>query len=253
MTSLSGRIPGGLPEDGAFETLLVMRGVPFALTRHVARLCDAAITLGMPSPDAGEVARRVREAAGSIDAERGRLRVTWTRSGEGEPHLHVTAAPVDARATSAVALMVDLPVVSTTVNGIKDTDYSLNAIALRRARRGGAHEALLPTTDAHLCEGATSNLLLLLDGRWVTPPLGDGPLPGITRALALQWLPVSEASIAWHDVTRADAAVLASSVRGLHAVEAIIDPDGRRHSVSVQDSHALGGRFLELMAMDPDP
>ena len=39
--------------DGVFETVKVAAGVPFALTRHLARLRRSAAGLGLPEPAAG--------------------------------------------------------------------------------------------------------------------------------------------------------------------------------------------------------
>ena len=41
--------------DGVFETLRVYGGVPFAWTRHLARLHASASGLGLAAPDAGEL------------------------------------------------------------------------------------------------------------------------------------------------------------------------------------------------------
>ena len=37
--------------DGVFETLKVVDGVPFALTRHLRRLASSAAGLGLAPPD----------------------------------------------------------------------------------------------------------------------------------------------------------------------------------------------------------
>ena len=67
--------------DGVFETLKVVAGTPFALTRHLRRLATSASGLGLPAPDG----QRVREAVAAVCAanrdavgQLGRLRVTYT-------------------------------------------------------------------------------------------------------------------------------------------------------------------------------
>src|ERR1700681_4612821 len=70
--------------DGVFETLRVYRGVPFAWTRHLARLHASASGLGLDAPDA----RELRDAADAVLAANasaeGRLRITIT-GGPGPP------------------------------------------------------------------------------------------------------------------------------------------------------------------------
>ena len=48
--------------DGVFETTGVMDGVPFALTRHLARLARSATGLGIQAPDAA----RIRDAVAEV-------------------------------------------------------------------------------------------------------------------------------------------------------------------------------------------
>jgi len=70
--------------DGVFETILVRDGVPFALTRHLARLERSTSGLGIRPVDPV----RVREAVAAVVASAGagavraRLRITVT-SGVG--------------------------------------------------------------------------------------------------------------------------------------------------------------------------
>src|SRR3954453_18336044 len=64
--------------DGVFETVKVLDGEPFALTRHLVRLASSARGLGLPELDLGEVRRGVKEV---LDGERlalARLRITCT-------------------------------------------------------------------------------------------------------------------------------------------------------------------------------
>ncbi|HEY5013774.1 MAG TPA: aminotransferase class IV, partial [Acidimicrobiia bacterium] len=64
--------------DGVFETLRVYRGVPFAWSRHLARLRHSAEGLGLVLPDIGRLraaADAVLEANGLSEA---RLRLTVT-------------------------------------------------------------------------------------------------------------------------------------------------------------------------------
>ena len=70
--------------DGVFETILVRDGVPFALTRHLARLGRSTTGLGIRPVDQARVREAVAAVVGSAgdDAVRARLRITVT-SGVG--------------------------------------------------------------------------------------------------------------------------------------------------------------------------
>src|SRR5690348_425877 len=64
--------------DGVFETLKVIDGVPFALSRHLERLAGSAGGLGLPAPDLDEVRRAVKDVLDGADLALGRLRITCT-------------------------------------------------------------------------------------------------------------------------------------------------------------------------------
>ena len=50
----------------------------------------------------------------------------------------------------------------------------------------GFDEAILLNSDDHVSEGAGENLFMVVDGKLITPPLGDGILPGITRSTVME-------------------------------------------------------------------
>ena len=113
------------------------------------------------------------------------------------------------------------------ITGVKSVSYAENALALKWAKDLGFGETLLFNSAGHLAEAATSNILVVLDGEVVTPPLHSGCLPGITRELILE-CGVREADIDASGLDCATAAALLSSTRG------------------VQPIHALGERELDV-------
>ena len=77
--------------------------------------------------------------------------------------------------------------------------------------------------QGELTEGGRSNVLLLLDGCWYTPPLSAGLLPGVMRAVLMadpQWA-LQERRLTRDDLIRADKIMVCNSLRG--AVAAVID------------------------------
>lgn len=97
---------------------------------------------------------------------------------------------------------------------------------VRRARRRGAYDSLFFTADGRIVEGGRSNVFLLLDGRWWTPPLSDGALPGVMRSLLLDdpaWQ-AGERSLRLSDVQRARSLIVCNAVRGAMPGRLMIDP-----------------------------
>ena len=109
-------------------------------------------------------------------------------------------------------------------------------LAVREAEGAGAHEAVIRGAAGDLTEGATSNLFLVEDGVVRTPPLEDGLLPGITRALVLEVLqelgvPFEETRLAPHRITGAGEAFLTSSSREVLPVTWTVTPGEARRSI----------------------
>ncbi|MGI8564545.1 MAG: branched-chain amino acid transaminase [Candidatus Dormibacter sp.] len=79
--------------------------------------------------------------------------------------------------------------------------YVNSALAKSEALEAGFDEAIVLTADGHVSEGSAENLFLYKDGVWVTPPVTDDILEGITRRLVINMIrdelgvPVVERSI----------------------------------------------------------
>lgn len=221
--------------DGCFETLKVIDGVPFALTRHLARLRRSCAGLGLAAPADG----RVREACEAVVAasgpDVGRMRITVTAgraplgSGRGDvaPTLAVLVGPPTAwLPTTGVVVCPWVRNERSAVAGLKTTSYAENVVALAWAQERGCTEALLANTQGELCEGTGTNVFVVLDGRVATPPLDSGCLAGITRQLLLEAFDgeVEQRAIPLDELAAADEVWLTSSTRELHPAHAV---DGR--------------------------
>lgn len=110
------------------------------------------------------------------------------------------------------------------LTGFKTTSYAENVVALARAHERAASEALFPNTVGRLCEGTGSNVFVVLDGEIHTPPLSSGCLPGITRALTVEWTGARETELPQDVLERADEIFLTSTLRDVQAVHRV---DGR--------------------------
>jgi branched-chain amino acid aminotransferase len=79
--------------------------------------------------------------------------------------------------------------------------YANSALAKSEAEENGFDEAIVLTLDGHVSEGSAENLFLYKDGAFVTPPVTDDILEGVTRKLVIDLIrdelgrPVLERSI----------------------------------------------------------
>lgn len=87
----------------------------------------------------------------------------------------------------------------------------------RAAEAQGAFDMLFFNTDGELTEGGRSNVFLRLDGRWYTPPLTSGVLPGVMRKVLLEdpaWN-AQEHRLTLDDLHRAEEIIVCNALRGV--------------------------------------
>lgn len=216
-----------------FETVELREGCLFAWRRHLDRLTHAAMRHGLGPPDGAELTRVTHTVAAAWGPRPGRLRVTWTDAGPGAaigPGYTVHASTMVVR-TDPIDVVVAIGVHDEhgVTSGLKTARCGDAVGELHRAASLGAGEALVQNTRGELCEAATSNVVVLLDGELCTPPLDSGCLAGVTRALLLEASAgtsheLTERTMSMHDLDRADELALVSTGRHLQPVRSI---DGR--------------------------
>ncbi len=136
--------------DGIFETMKVVDGTPFALTRHLRRLHRSADALALALPMSDDELRRacaaVIEGATGQGAPVGRVRLTVTggpgpagsdRGGAAATVLVVTSPPSSWEATTRVATVPFTRNPTGALAGVKSTSYAENVLALARAQAAG--------------------------------------------------------------------------------------------------------------------
>jgi branched-chain amino acid aminotransferase len=224
--------------DGAFETVKIDGGVPFAVTRHLRRLDRTMSGLGLPPADHDRIREGVDAVLAGDPLDFGRLRVTVT-GGRGplgsDRHdsdlTHIVTAVPHAR-PQPHGPVITVPWVRNeraATAGLKTTSYADNVVALAAAKQRGAVEALFANTRGELCEATGSNVFVVVDGVVSTPPLSSGCLSGITRELVMEWcahegLAVVEETLPLDVLTRADEVFITSSIKDVFPVSAV---DGR--------------------------
>jgi branched-chain amino acid aminotransferase len=232
---------------GLFETMRAYHGRIFLLERHIKRLLDSAEIIGLGSQlggiDLGKACSDTLRANGLEDA-RVRLTVScgesdafpWIDNG-GMPTVVVTArpyAPLSAEVYSKgfkvrlVSLRRDRSVVS----GIKSASYLVSVLARREAEAAGLDEALLLNDDGFIAEGGSCNVFFVRSSRLVTPSLGSGILPGITRDVVMELtdelgISVTEGTVGLATLRNCDEAFFSNSIIEIMPVVAVSDHTGQ--------------------------
>lgn len=219
--------------DGVFESMRIIDGRPFAAARHLARLALSADRVGLELPDEAVIRDAIAETIAAAGPAAGRLRVTVTSGpgpmgtarGAGGPTVIVHVGPVTTWPPTARVATAPWPRNERSpLSGVKTTSYAELTLALQVARAAGADEALFANTQGNLCEGAASNVFVVLDGVLHTPPLTAGCLPGVTRELVCEAVAVVEADMPYDVVRTCDELFITSSTREVHPVSHV---DGR--------------------------
>jgi len=173
---------GFLHGDGAFETMRVYAGKIFLLDQHLTRLADALTALQIPAEP--PMHSLIQEVVARNSVQEGVVRLTVTR-GQDNPTIIVTAQPrkFEVRPLRAIVSTIR---VHTQLAQYKTGNRLPYTLAKLEAERAGADEALLLNESGHIAEFSAANIFTVKDGTLFTPPIKDGTLPGVTRAVVLE-------------------------------------------------------------------
>ena len=92
---------------------------------------------------------------------------------------------------------------------------------LIRAQRNGYDEIIFANEKSEITEGAISNIFILQNGIYWTPPVKCGLLNGIYRQKLLRKKYFKEKVFSWLDVVQAEKVFICNSVRGIRKVNQI--------------------------------
>jgi len=204
-----------------FETLRAEPGLGVPLRgRHRARLAASAMALGFGfDADAFDaVLDRALAALDPAEAPAWRLRIDLQHDGR----LRLTQAPLKAFSLPAdgrvrLRLHPDPLPRARPLAAHKTSDRTAYDAGIRAAEAAGAFDTLFFGADGQLVEGGRSNVFVQLGGRWRTPPVADGALPGVQRAALLAdpaWNAV-EGRITRAELEAAEAIVVCNALRGV--------------------------------------
>jgi para-aminobenzoate synthetase / 4-amino-4-deoxychorismate lyase len=181
------------------ETLRHEPGSGFArLGRHLERLRGSAEYFGF-TYDETAVQEALSHAVSSVPDRPSRVRLLLDRGGK----ITTGAVPLASRREPVTLAIDDEPVDPADVMLFHKTSRRERYEAAR-SRHPDVDDVLLINTGGEVTESTIANLAVLIDGRWVTPPLEAGLLPGTERAALLAEGKIEEASVRPEDLARAE-------------------------------------------------
>jgi len=236
---------GLLYGDGVFEGIRFYHRRAFRQTAHLRRMADSARALALELPmDAASLSVAIDEITAATPWESGYLRLVVTR-GTGALGLdpRSCAKPSIFIIADTLRLMSEqshhgarLIITATRRLGtdgldprIKSLNYLNPILARLEANHVGADEAIMLNAAGRVAEGTADNVFIVRDQRLLTPPVTEGALDGVTRALVLELasaagIESAEQPLAPYDLHTADECFLTGTAAELVPVAEI---DGR--------------------------
>jgi branched-chain amino acid aminotransferase len=212
--------PDNWPDGfGVFETIKTVDSIPYALNRHMRRALDAGARVGVEIPGEDRVRTAIDQLLAEVKHPIGRLRLLFKQDG-------TFIATHDAYEELTHNLNLCTYSVPIDIKGVpaKTFPYTSRLEILNVAKQQGCDEAIVINSDHEVCEAAVSNLIFYTDGMWITPPIVQGVLPGVMRALIVENLSVKVRKIDTNDLSHVQAAIVISSLKIAAPVASI---DGR--------------------------
>jgi aminodeoxychorismate lyase len=190
--------------DGLFETIR-MRGRQAVLrSYHLDRMVADAGRLGIPV-ERSDLDAEISRSGCDLASQYGDdwvLKLVLTRGSGGrgyrspvecEPSLIVTSSPMPILPPpgGVVAALSKFPLtVNPRLAGIK-TLNRLEQVMASREFSGEEFELIMANADGQLLEGTRTNLIIRMEGEWVTPPVESLAVAGVMRQFALECLHAS--------------------------------------------------------------
>jgi para-aminobenzoate synthetase/4-amino-4-deoxychorismate lyase len=179
------------------------------LDEHLKRLAGSAGYFGFAFDEAA-VRSALADAAVQASSRPARVRLLLSRGGQ----VQTGVLPLTSAGTT-VRLAIDegWPVDPEDVLLFHKTSLR-RRYEEARARFPDADDVVLVNDRGRATETTVANLAVRLDGRWWTPTLDDGLLPGVERAALLEDGTLAARSIGVEDLTGAEELAVMDSVRG---------------------------------------
>lgn len=234
---------GLLYGDGIFEGLRFYHGKTFMLDAHLQRLESSARAIDLELPySLLQITNAIKQLIEQYPDDTGYLRLVVTR-GEGslgidprkcaEPSLFIIADELSVLDVSNGNQGIKLHIARTRRlpeecldPKIKSLNYLNNILARIEANQAGMDEALMLNLDGYVSEGSVDNIFIVTHGVLKTPPLSDGLLAGVTRAVIIDvarqaGIPCEEVSLTLPDLAQAQECFLTGTGAELIPVKQI--------------------------------
>lgn len=180
--------PGLLYGATVFTTLRVyQQSLQHPLTNwncHIDRLLTSLQALGWQQPNWDRIQLGAEELINHFPV----LRITLFPDGREWITGRYLPTDLSQRQTQGITAWLATSQYQRILPEHKTGNYLPAWLALNKAKTCGAIEAILVDSSGNWLETSTGNLWGWKDGKWYTPPIACGILPGIGRKQLINWL-----------------------------------------------------------------
>ncbi len=196
-----------------FETMLWHPGYGYyLLDEHIERLkrsCDYFDFLCSE-----DKIRQVLQAYQIHFPQRRKVKISISKAGE----IDISSAPISSFVGNKVGVALNLVKSESIMLYHKTTQRAVYERAL--ASRKDCQDVILVNTDGFVTESTIANIVIKRNGKYVTPPLKSGLLPGVMRRCLLGSDKITESDIHIDELLAQEDFYLINSVRGwMHLIK----------------------------------
>lgn len=214
------------PDDGfyfglmVFETLAIEQGNLLFLQEHLDRLHHSLGQLHIKNPklDTTLTPHRLKMEASRCPYSHGVLKIAVSQENILFSLRENTYSPEQYQKGFRLQTSLIRRSETSPFTYHKTGNYGENILEKRRAHACGFDEPIFLNTKGQICEGATTNIFFLKNGRLFTPAAKCGLLKGIIREYLKKRYPVSESVLIPEQIQEFDEIFLTNSLLGIMPV-----------------------------------
>lgn len=198
------------PDFRLLESFRLEDGVVSRKNLHLRRLGKSATYFGFCFPEA-RIISVLEEASRKHRSDTFKLRLELHASGDVDIEIHPLPQLLSPVNLGIAAEGTDP---QDPIFFHKTTRRQFYNAAIRLARQHGLWDLAFSNVQGELTEGAISNIFVRTGGKWRTPRIECGLLPGVMREVMIQELSPTVETLTLTDLLEAETVLLTNSVRG---------------------------------------
>ncbi|MHB8852914.1 MAG: aminodeoxychorismate synthase component I [Ignavibacteriaceae bacterium] len=207
-----------------FETCKVEYLKVYLLEQHLNRLKHSADYF-LFNYDEEKIRSKIQEAVSKLD--NGLIyRIKYSLNKGGDLRIETSGFPA---IPSKVRIIISGKEIDTAdkFRYFKTTNRKLYNSEFEYYNSKGFFDVIFLNENGYITEGAISNIFLRKGGKWFTPHIDCGILPGVFReSFKLKLQDIEESKLTLSDLVTADEVILTNSLRGVVRVDGVYLEDG---------------------------